>query len=185
MIETDRMILRRWRRQDRPAFALLNADAEVMTHFPKTLTRIESDALVARLTDRWAADGIGFAVAERRSDGAFLGMVGLAVVHFTTMDSPLDGAVEVGWRLAREHWGQGYATEAARAWLAYGFETMDLAEIIAFTAPANQRSQAVMRRLGMRHDPPRDFEHPALPPAHRLRRHLVYTIGRDDWRGGR
>jgi RimJ/RimL family protein N-acetyltransferase len=185
VIETDRMILRRWKREDRAPFARLNADPEVMSHFPKTLSRIESDALVARLNDRWAADGISFAAAERRSDGALLGMVGLAVVRFTTMASPLDGAVEVGWRLAREHWGQGYATEAARAWLAHGFEAMDVPEIIAFTAPANARSQAVMRRLGMRHDPGRDFEHPALPEGHPLRRHLVYAIGRRDWEAAR
>ena len=112
-------------------------------------------------------------------------MVGLAVVRFTTMASPLDGAVEVGWRLAREHWGQGYATEAARAWLAHGFGAMDVPEIVAFTAPANARSQAVMRRLGMRHDPARDFEHPALPEGHPLRPHLVYAIGRRDWEAAR
>ena len=93
--------------------------------------------MVARIEDRWAEDGIGFAVAERKGDGAFLGMVGLARVRF----APLAGAVEVGWRLARAHWGKGYATEAARAWLGHGFGTLGLAEIVAFTVPANLASR--------------------------------------------
>ena len=102
------------------------------------------------------------------------------------MASPLDGAVEVGWRLAREHWGQGYATEAARAWLRARLRGDGAApEIIAFTVPANLASQAVMRRLGMRRDPGRDFEHPALPEGHPLRRHLVFSIRREDWEAAR
>ena len=144
MIETERLILRRWQARDRAPFAALNADPEVMRTFPKPLgPRRERRAWSARLEDRWAADGIGFAVAERKADGAFLGMVGLARVRFAL---PVRrGAVEVGWRLARAHWGQGYATEAARGWLAHGFGAMGLDEIVAFTVPANPRSQAVMR----------------------------------------
>ncbi len=185
MLETERLLLRTWNRTDRADFAELNGDREVMRHFPKPLTRVESDALVARLRDRWASDGVCFGVAERKADGAFLGMVGLARVRFTTMESPLNGSVEIGWRLARDYWGQGYATEAARAWLAHGFGAMGLDEIIAFTASANLPSQAVMRRLGMKPDPARDFEHPALPEGHRLRRHLLYAINRAGWEAGR
>jgi ribosomal-protein-alanine N-acetyltransferase len=175
VIETERLILRRWLPRDLAPFAALNGDPEVMAHFPKPLTRGESDAMVARIEDRWASDGIGFAVAERRADGVFLGMVGLARVRFAA-PTPVDGAVEVGWRLARAHWGQGYATEAARGWLEHGFGTMGLREIVAFTVPGNLASQAVMRRLGMREDPARGFDHPALPEGSPLRRHLVFAL---------
>jgi RimJ/RimL family protein N-acetyltransferase len=181
MLETGRLILRRWEARDLAPFAALNADPEVAAHFVRPLRRAESDGLVARLRDRWEAEGIAFGVAERKADGAFLGMVGLARIRFD-VPGPFDGCVEVGWRLARPHWGQGYATEAARAWLAHGFGVMGLGEIIAFTAVANTRSQAVMVRLGMRRDPGRDFEHPALAAGHPLRRHLVYAIGRAAWR---
>jgi ribosomal-protein-alanine N-acetyltransferase len=177
VLETPRLILRPWERRDHAPFARLNADPEVMAHFPGCLTRAESDAMVARIAGRWETDGIGFGVAERKADGAFVGMVGLARAHFGP-DFPLDGAVEVGWRLAREHWGQGYATEAASRWLAYGFDSLDLPEIVAFVVPANLRSQAVARRLGMREDPVRAFEHPALPEGHPLRPHLLFALPR-------
>jgi ribosomal-protein-alanine N-acetyltransferase len=179
MLETDRLILRRWDARDLAPFAALNADHEVMRYFPKALLRSESDAFVARLEDRWTSDGISIAVAERKGDAAFIGMVGLAHVRF----APLEGAVEIGWRLARTHWGQGYATEAARGWLRHAFEAMGLAEVIAFTVPENLASQRVMERLGMRRDPGRDFEHPSLPEGHPLRPHVVFSIRREDWAG--
>jgi RimJ/RimL family protein N-acetyltransferase len=174
-LETARLILRPWEPRDRAPFAALNADPEVMAHFPKPLDRAESDAMIARIEERAAAEGFAFSVAERRSDGAFLGMVGLSRVRFP-VPRPPHGSVEVGWRLARAHWGNGYATEAARAWLDHGFGTLALAEIVAFTVPANTRSQAVMRRLGMRRDPARDFLHPALPEGHPLRPHVLFAI---------
>jgi RimJ/RimL family protein N-acetyltransferase len=180
VIETARLRLRPWEARDRAPFAALNADPEVMRHFPKTLGRAESDAMVGRLEARWARDGFGFAVAERRADGAFLGMVGLARVQFA-LPGTEDGAIEVGWRLARAHWGQGYATEAARAWLDWGFATLAPAEIVAFAVPANRASQAVMLRLGMRQDPARSFDHPKLDEGHPLRRHLLYAVARAAW----
>jgi RimJ/RimL family protein N-acetyltransferase len=179
MLQTERLILRAWEARDLAPFAALNADPEVMRHFPRPLVRAESDAAVARIGDRWRADGIGFGVAERKADGAFIGMVGLSRVRF----APMQGAVEIGWRLARVHWGQGYATEAARGWLGHGFGGMGLAEIIAFTVPANLASRRVMARLGMRRDPGRDFEHPALPEGHALRPHLVFALDRGEWDG--
>jgi RimJ/RimL family protein N-acetyltransferase len=180
VIETARLTLRSWREADAAPFAALNADPEVMAHFPKPLSRAERDAMLARLIDRWRGDGIAFAAAERRDDWAFIGMVGLARVRFAA-PSLLEGATEIGWRLARAHWGQGYATEAARGWLAHGFDTLGLDEIISFTVPANLASIAVMRRLGMAHDPVRSFDHPALPEGHPLRRHVVYALARADW----
>lgn len=182
MIETERLILRRWRDADRTAFAAMNADPHVMAHFPEPLERPGSDALMARLDARWQDEGIAFAAVERKADGALLGMAGLAVVRF---DSPVLGNTEIGWRFARTAWGEGYATEAARGWLAHGFETRGLGEIVAFTAPANAKSRAVMVRLGMRRDRARDFDHPALPEVHRLRPHHVYALTRDARAPGR
>ncbi len=178
MIETERLRLRPWEPRDLAPFAALNADPEVMALMPRRLDRAASDALVARIEARWREDGISFAVAERREDGAFLGMVGLAVLRLDMFPAPF---MEVGWRLARAHWGQGYAGEAARAWLAHGFGTLGPEEIVAITVPANARSRAVMRRLGMRERPERAFAHPALPEGHPLRQHVMHAIGRADW----
>lgn len=177
MIETERLVLRRWQARDRAPFAALNADPEVRRFFPGIASRAESDASIERMEAAWKRDGFGFAAAERRGDGAFVGMVGLSTVAFP----PLEGAVEIGWRLARAHWGHGYATEAARAWLAHGFETLELGEIVAFTVPANAPSRAVMARLGMRRDRGRDFVHPRLPEGHPLGPHVLYAIDRAGW----
>lgn len=175
MIETERLILRPWRASDRAAFAALNADPEVMRHFPETLTREQTDGMIGRIQDRFAAHGFGFGAAERKSDGVLVGMVGLQRV---APELPCAPAVEVGWRLARAHWGQGYATEAARGWIDWGFATQGLPEIVAFVVPENRPSQAVMTRLGMVRDPARDFEHPALPEGHRLRPHWLFSLAR-------
>jgi RimJ/RimL family protein N-acetyltransferase len=175
VLETDRLLLRPWRAADRAAFAAMNADPEVMAHFDRRLTRSESDGLMARLQDRLGQDGIGFCAVERKADRALVGMAGLARARF---DAAVCPCVEVGWRLARAEWGQGYATEAGAAWLAHGFERLGLVEIVAFVVPANRRSQAVMRRLGMVRDPARDFEHPALPEGHRLRPHWLFAAKR-------
>ncbi len=180
MIETDRLTLRRWEARDRAPFAALNGDPVVMRHFPGTLDRAGSDALIARINARWASDGFGFAVAERRADRVFLGLVGIGRMRMPEVPR-LDGAVEVGWRLARAQWGKGYATEAARAWLAYGFGTLGLAEIVAITVPANLPSQAVMRRLGMGEVPDGRFDHPLVPAGSPLRPHVLFTIDQSDW----
>ena len=170
-LETDRLVLRRWRPADRAPMAAINADPAVMD-FPRPLTRDESDAELAEFEAGWEADGLSFAAIERRADGVLLGMAGLARCD---LGASLPPCVEIGWRLAPAHWGHGYATEAARAWLAHGLGTIGLDEVVAFTDPANHRSLAVMRRLGMRRDPARDFEHPAMPPGHPLRPQLVHA----------
>ena len=166
-LRTERLLLRQWRDDDREPFAALNADPEVMRYFPRTQTRAESDALVdaqrALIEERgwglWAVDA---------PDG-FIGFVGLSVPRF--MD-----AVEVGWRLAQRGWHQGYATEAARAAVAFGFDELGLDEIVSFTAVPNDRSRRVMERLGMTRDPADDFDHPALAPGDPLRRHVLYRL---------
>ncbi|HEU0223371.1 MAG TPA: GNAT family N-acetyltransferase [Paracoccaceae bacterium] len=179
ILETPRLILRLWREADRAPFAAMNADPEVMRHFPALLSREESDAAADRQAARFTEDGLCFLALERRSDGAFLGFTGLATVRF---EVPFAPAVETGWRLARHAWGQGYATEAARACLAWGFSAKGLAEIVAFAVPANRRSTAVMERLGMRRDEAGDFDHPAVPAGLPLRRHVLYRLRREDWR---
>lgn len=172
-LRTARLLLRRWREDDRGPFAALNADPEVMAHFPEPLPRERSDRMVDRMEAVFAHERYGLWALEVAATGQFVGFAGLNPVGFPAHFTP---AVEVGWRLARHAWGHGYATEAARAALGYGFEEVGLAEIVAFTTTTNLRSQAVMRRLRMTHDPADDFDHPDLPPGHRLRRHVLYRI---------
>ncbi|MNF55679.1 ribosomal-protein-S5-alanine N-acetyltransferase [compost metagenome] len=177
-LTTPRLRLRAWRDDDLPAFAALNADPEVMRHFPACMSREESDALAARILQHLQDHGFGQWVVERRDDGAFVGVLGLQNVNF---EAPFTPAVEVGWRFMRPHWGQGLACEAAQAALAFAFERMLLAEVLAFTVPANLRSRALMLRLGMQRDADGDFEHPSLPEGHPLRPHVLYRLGRAEW----
>lgn len=174
-IETSRLRLRQWVAADRVPFAALNADPVVMEHFPRPLSRVEADALADRLQDHLATHGWGLWAIEIRATGEFIGFTGLARPHF---EAPFGPAVEIGWRLARSVWGHGYATEAAKTALAYGFERLRLPEIVSFTTTRNHRSQAVMRRLGMTHDPADDFDHPLLPEDDPLRRHVLFRIAR-------
>ena len=172
-IQTPRLHLRRWRDEDLPAFAAMNADPRVMEFFPRLLDRAESDALVARIRAGFARRGFGLWAVEVPGVADFIGFVGLSVPHFEAHFTP---CVEVGWRLARAHWGHGYASEAARAALDFGFRHLGLGEIVSFTTEANQRSRAVMERIGMTRSPADDFDHPALPEGHPLRRHVLYRV---------
>ena len=174
-LQTSRLVLRQWREADLEPFAALNADPEVMFHFPSPLTRAQSDALAERERIRISENGWGLWAAERVSDGAFLGFIGLAEHRFDAHFTP---AVEVGWRLAREYWGNGYATEGGRAAITFAFEELALDEIVSFTTVGNTRSVAVMDRLGMTHDAADDFEHPLLPHDDPLRPHVLYRLRR-------
>jgi RimJ/RimL family protein N-acetyltransferase len=171
---TARLRLRAFGDADRDAFAALNADPQVMEHFPSRLTRVESDALVDRIALRWAEDGHGLWAVERVADGAFLGFTGVATLAW--LPTP-----EIGWRFARFAWGQGYATEAARAARDWAFAEFGVAEIVSVTTAGNDRSQAVMQRIGMTRDPADDFLHPNLPEGHPLRPHVLYRLRRADW----
>jgi ribosomal-protein-alanine N-acetyltransferase len=146
-----------------------------MEHFPATMSRAESDGLVDRIEAAFEERGFALWAVEVTGDGGFAGFVGLAPVTF---EAPFVPAVEVGWRLARERWGRGYATEAARAVVGFGFDAVGLDEIVSFTVPANVRSWSVMERLGMTRDPGDDFDHPVIPPGHPLRRHVLYRLPR-------
>jgi RimJ/RimL family protein N-acetyltransferase len=174
-------VLREWRDDDREPFAEMNADPAVMEHFPALLSRAESDALVDRIIEHWPVDGHGLWAVERTEDGTFLGFTGLASPSWQAHFTP---AVEIGWRFKRDAWGHGYATEAARAALRFGFEELGLEEILSWTVPGNVRSRAVMERLGMNRDPADDFDHPAIPTGNPLRRHVLYRLRRSDWEAG-
>ncbi|MGB8259497.1 MAG: GNAT family N-acetyltransferase [Terracidiphilus sp.] len=178
VIETGRLILRRWRAEDREPFARMNRDARVMEHYPALLTRAESDAVVDRIEANLETRGFGLWAAELRASGEFIGYVGLAVPRFEAHFTP---CVEVGWRLAAAHWGMGLATEGARAALGYAFTELALPDVVSFTVPANLRSRRVMEKLGMTRDAGEDFDHPLLPAGHPLRRHVLYRLGRDRW----
>ena len=177
-LRTSRLLLRRWRPEDLEAFAAMNADPEVMELFPAPLERASSDALVGRIEAGFAEHGFGLWALEAVSSGGFIGFTGLSVPGFEAAFTP---AVEVGWRLTRRAWGQGYATEAATTALDAAFGPLGLGEVVSFTSVANLRSQAVMRRLGMTHEPAEDFDHPSLPPDHRLARHVLYRTTAARW----
>lgn len=170
-LETPRLMLRQWQAADLEPFAALNADAQVMEFFPSTLTHLESDALAERCQALIAERGWGFWALELTATKTFIGFVGL---HTVSAALPFAPSVEIGWRLAPTHWGQGLATEAAQAALRVGFETLNLTEIVSFTALQNQRSQAVMQRLGMRASG--TFLYPLLPENSPLRLHILYRL---------
>jgi RimJ/RimL family protein N-acetyltransferase len=172
-LRTERLLLRRWRDTDREPFAAMNADPVVMEFFPKLLTPAESDDFVDRIEHAFEARGWGLWAVEVAEHGAFAGFVGLWPADF---DAPFTPAVEIGWRLNSPFWGKGYAPEAARAALQFGFEQLGLDEIVSFTAVINQRSQRVMQKIGMTSDPAESFDHPRPDIPERLRRHVLYRI---------
>lgn len=171
---TPRLKLRRWRASDRAEFAALNADAEVVQFLGAPLDSAGSDALVERFDGSFDTHGFGFWAVETKN-APFIGFVGLSV---PTFDAHFTPCVEVGWRLSRNHWGNGYATEGATEALRFAFHELGLDEVVALTTVENERSRRVMKRLEMTHDPADDFEHPRLAPGHPLRRHVLYRARR-------
>ncbi|MBT2446212.1 GNAT family N-acetyltransferase [Streptomyces sp. ISL-43] len=178
-LSTPRLLLRPWQCSDLEAFAQLNADPTVMEHFPAPLDRPASDALAERLGEAVTREGWGLWAVEERATSAFIGFTGLGRTSFDAHFTP---AVEIGWRLARSAWGQGYATEAAAAAVSFAFDTLALEELVSFTAAGNHRSRAVMERLHMTHDPRDDFDHPSLPTGHPLSRHALYRLPKNPHR---
>jgi len=177
ILTTDRLILRRWRESDREPFSGMNSDPRVMEFFPALLSRQESEAMVDRIEAHFDAHGFGLWAAELRQVKSLVGFIGLNVPSFEAHFTPW---VEIGWRLAADHWGQGLATEGANAVVRYSFEKLGLGELVSFTAPANVASRRVMEKLGMTYDPADDFDHPRLPEGHPLRRHVLYRLRRSD-----
>lgn len=178
-IKTKRLILRPWREEDLEAFSRLNADPRVMEYFPGVLTQEESDQFAKRICTAIKQQGWGLWAVSVPDISDFIGYIGLAPVNFVADFTP---AIEIGWRLAHEFWEKGYATEGAMSALKYGFETLQLDEIVSFTAVQNKRSQKVMEKIGMTHNPQEDFDHPKLSEGNRLRRHVLYRLKRSDWK---
>ncbi|MEQ1753467.1 MAG: GNAT family N-acetyltransferase [Micropepsaceae bacterium] len=179
MLNTPRLILRRWREDDLAPFAVMNADPLTMRFMPSVMTADETHEMMRRFEERHQQNGFGVWAVEAPGVAPLIGYTGLQRVTF---DAPFVPAVEVGWRLAPAFWGKGYATEAAQACLRHGFENLNLDQIVSFTVQANKPSWSVMERLGMTRDPAEDFDHPRLPLGHALRRHILYRIGREAWR---
>jgi RimJ/RimL family protein N-acetyltransferase len=178
VLRTDRLVLRGWRPEDRDPYAAITADPEVMEHFPRVLDRATSDAEADLFASDLERDGWGLWAVALSSNDRFIGFTGLDVVDFPARFTP---ATEIGWRFSREAWGHGYATEAARAVLELAFAKLGLDHVVSFTATTNVRSQRVMERLAMHHDPNDDFDHPRLPEGHRLRRHVLYRLTAARW----
>jgi RimJ/RimL family protein N-acetyltransferase len=167
VLETERLILRRWREADRAPFARMNADPRVMEHFPAPLSTEESDGLVKHIEEQFQRHGFAPCAAELRDGGRFIGFIGLSVPSFDAHFTP---CVEIGWRLAADCWGRGLATEGARAVVRYAFDSLGLRDLVSFTVPANVRSRRVMEKLAMARDPAEDFEHPRTGSRHVLYR---------------
>lgn len=174
-LRTERLLLRRWQPADRAPFAALSADPRVNEYLPGPLSRVQSDEMAARIDANFDRNGFGLWAVEVRDVAQFIGFIGLTVPRFEAHFTP---CVEIGWRLSADHWGRGYATEGARAALAFGLNVVGLREVVSFTVPENIRSRRVMEKIGMKHDPSEDFDHPALPAGDRLLRHVLYRIAR-------
>jgi RimJ/RimL family protein N-acetyltransferase len=175
LIETERLLLRRWKEEDREPFCRMNADPRVMEFMPECMTRAESDLLLDRINGHFKKHGFGLFAAELREERLFIGFIGLTVPSFEAHFTP---CVEIGWRLAADDWGRGLATQGARAVAKYAFAGLELDELVSFTVPANIRSRRVMGKIGMTHNSADDFDHPGLPEGHPLRRHVLYRLRR-------
>jgi len=173
MLETERLLLRRWQDSDREPFAAINADPRVMEFFPGCLTREESDQLMDGIESHFDNRGFGLFATELKAEHALIGFIGLHVATFQAHFTP---CVEIGWRIAAPYWGKGLATEGSREVIRYAFEWLRLESLVSFTVPENVASRRLMEKLGMTHDPAEDFDHPRLPPGHRLRRHVLYRL---------
>lgn len=182
ILKTERLILRSWRPEDLDPFAAMGADPEVMRYFPALLDHKETKALIARMDREFERNGFGWCAVEVPGVFDFIGFIGLSRPRFHTHFTP---CVEVGWRLRRDAWGHGYATEGASACLKYAFGKLGLEEVVSMAVEANHRSRAVMKRLGMTRRPEDDYGHPTIPFDHPLRRHVLYRLSRQDWTDAR
>lgn len=177
-IITNRLILRDWQTEDLEPFAAMNQDVRVMQYYPSTLSLAETKTYIEKITAHLKQHGFGLYACALQDTNEFIGYVGLNIPSFNAHFTP---CVEIGWRIAFQHWGKGYAPEAARAVLKIGFENFNLNKIVSFTAKQNMRSRRVMEKLGMEHNPAEDFHHPNLPPDHALSLHALYRLKKSDW----
>ncbi|QUS55827.1 GNAT family N-acetyltransferase [Pseudovibrio brasiliensis] len=180
-IETERLVLRKWESRDLEGLVEMNADPKVMEFFPAVMSRPDSERMFERLLLKQEKFGFGTPVVEERATGRFLGLCGLGVPTYPE-PLPFDPCVEIGWRLIPDAWGRGVAQEAARIWLRFGFETLQLNEVVSFTSRINWRSEKVMLRLGMLRDASGDFDHPLIEDGHPLKPHVLYRLSKDQFR---
>lgn len=173
-LRTERLLLRRWCEADREPLFQINSDPRVMEFFPSLLSREESDAAIGRYQKHFEEKGFGLFAVETR-DVPIIGYIGLATVTFS---GPFAACVEIGWRLAADQWGRGFATEGAKEVARHAFQDLHLDSLVSFTSVNNMRSRRVMEKLGMTHDSTDDFDHPCLPASHPLRRHVLYRLHR-------
>lgn len=183
VIETERLILRPWKEEDREHYFTLSSDEKVMEYFPNAQMREEADAVFARIFARQEEVGQCFPVVEEKTTGAFLGFCGLSVPR-GDLGLPVWPTVEIGWRLHKAHWGKGITLEAAKAWLDFAFHELKLEEVIAYTAHNNMKSRRVMEKLGMSRNPSEDFRITSLERDHRLNPHVLYRLSAEVWREG-
>ena len=172
-LRTARTLLRDWRDSDLPAWVAMNADPAVRRYFPSTHTEDEALSEAAHIRANIAQRGWGVWALQIPGAIEFAGFVGLNVPNF---EAPFMPAIEMGWRLSRDAWGQGWASEAAAAAAAFAFDNLELDELVAYTTPDNEPSRRVMHRIGMRHDAAGHFDHPGLEPGHPMRRHVLYRL---------
>jgi len=178
VVQTNRLVLRQWRDDDRPEFSAMNADPNVMRYFPSTLNAQESDALIDRFSGDIDSAGWGFWAAERIDTGEFIGFIG---INYSAEGLPFAPCVDIGWRLAAKHWGLGFATEGARGAMDYAFWQVNLNQLVSMTSVGNTASERVMQKLGMVKQAA-NFMHPALEDGHSLQEHLLYSITSKQWR---
>ncbi|MCQ4331816.1 GNAT family N-acetyltransferase [Stutzerimonas stutzeri] len=181
-LDSLRLRLRGWRDDDLDPLTEMCADPRVMRYFPALLSRDDCAAAMARCRMHFARHGFGFWALERKDDGRFIGLTGLA---WSRLDLPFCPAVEIAWRLVRDQWRQGLGREAAQASLACAFERLQLQEVVAYTAAINEPSRQLMSALGMQHEAQHDFEHPDVAEGHPLRAHVLYRITRENWNDAR
>ena len=177
-IRTERLLLRGWTDADRPAYAAINADPDVMATIGPLQTRTQTDAAIDRMMASWTDSGFGLWCIDL--DGECIGFTGLNRPWFRAAFTP---CVEVGWRLSSVHWGHGYAPEAGRAALDFGFDVVELEDIVSFTAAVNHKSRRVMDKLGMTRDGGADFDHPSVREGDPVRPHVLYRLSAEEHRG--
>ncbi|TGL63232.1 GNAT family N-acetyltransferase [Leptospira sarikeiensis] len=171
MLETSRLLLRKWKQEDLEPFSKMNSNPQVMRFFPKLLNQSETGNLISKMQDHWEKYGFGLFALEEKFSGNFIGFTGLMYTNFNSFFTP---AVEIGWRLDHTFWGKGFAKEAASVSLKFGFETLHLREIVSFTSRINHASRGVMESVGLKYSG--EFEHPRVKLGSSLRTHVLYRI---------